>query len=319
MSNLPAEVETALNLGGAKIFKTTDKSGRAQWSTACPRCGGKDRFVIREWREYPHWLVMCRQCAPDWVWLDQMAPTLRQELTPEQKREYTQRRAEAEQQRQAETKRRLAEFTTAELWAELHRRMSEDNREWWRRRGVPDEWQDYLQLGYIPDKPYKFNDQLYHSPAYTIPYLRDSAPVTMQYRLVSPAEPGDKYRFEAGLPAAWYNTTPTEPLGDEVVICEGAIKAMATRVMGGLKDAVSVLAVPAKRSWAGIAEAVQNCGRVWIVLDPDGTRDARDLAGEIGKAARVVLLPKKIDDALVSGELSQAELALYFRYSARLT
>jgi hypothetical protein len=59
---------------------------------------------------------------------------LRQELTPEQKREYAQRRAEAEQQRQAETKRRLAAFTTGELWAELLRRRSDDNRHWWRTR-----------------------------------------------------------------------------------------------------------------------------------------------------------------------------------------
>jgi len=316
MTTLPNEVLTAFNLGGARIFKTTDKSGRAEWHTSCARCGGKDRFVIREWREYPHWLVMCRQCAPEWVWLDQAAPMLRQELTPEQRQEYARRRAEAEQQRQVETQKRLAEFTTAELWMELNRRMSEDNREWWRRRGVPDEWQDYLRLGYIPDKPYRSNEVLYHSPAYTIPYLRGDLPVTMQYRLVSPADPGDKYRFEAGLPAAWYDTTPTRPLSDEVVICEGAIKAMATKVYSGIKESVSVLAVPAKRSWAGVAQVVANCGRVWVMLDPDGTRDARDLAHEIGKAARVVLLPGKVDDALVSGDLTTDELRKYFRYAA---
>ncbi len=283
----------------------------------CPDCGGKDRFVIFTNRPFPHWNYFCRVCTPEGGWLDQLNTQLRDPLTDAQRQEFIRLRKQQEQQAEAARIIRLKEFTTAELWAELNRRMSEDNKQWWRQRGIDDDWQNYLKLGYIEDKVYKVGDQLYHSPAYTIPYLRDDKkPVTMQYRLTKPNDPGDKYRFENGLDAAWYTTTPGEKITDGVVICEGAIKSIVTKMYMTGETGYSVLAVPSKNSWAGIVEVVKDCGRVWVVLDPDGKREANKLGAEIGKNARVINLPGKIDDMINDNELTENSF-LYALKTAR--
>jgi hypothetical protein len=238
------------------------------------------------------------------------------ELTQAQKREFAQERARLETERATNLAHRLEQFTTAELWEELHRRMNDENRQWWRNRGIPDEWQNYLELGYMVSK--QLADGI-TTPAYTIPYLRPGyTAVTMQYRLVNPPDPKDKYRFEAGLPAAYYMVTPTQEIGARVVICEGAIKGIVTAVYGGLAEDVSVISVPGKTSWAGVVEAVKNCEKVWIILDPDGEREAMKLAGEIGKQSRVVRVPGKIDDMLLDGSLGKDALKNTFRTAKRL-
>ena len=270
----------------------------------CVMCGGKDRFVIYTNRPFPHWNYMCRVCTPDGGWIDQLNKSLRDPMSEAQRQEYARQRQQQEAQQALERAAKLKEFTTQELWAELNRRMNEDNRQWWIDRGINQEWQDYLSLGYTGDKSYRVGDLIYHSPAYTIPYLRYNAkPATMQYRLTEPVNPGDKYRFEPGLPATWYTTEPAIPLTDGVIICEGAIKAIVTKMYMTVETNFSVLAVPSKNSWAGIAEVVKDCGRVWIVLDPDGQKEANKLALEIGKAARIVDLPGKVDDMINANEL----------------
>lgn len=285
-----------------------------EWHGPCPKCGGADRFAVHAVRQWPGWLWMCRVCSPEWAWADQLNDDLKRKLTDQEKREFAEERARMEAARRAEIDRRLKDFTAAEIYAAYNRRMTDDNREWWRRRGISDRWQDYLKLGYTPDKPLGNGA---HSPAYTIPYLRPGKEaVTMQYRLTDPPNPNDKYRFESGLPAAWYWVNYSVPMCDEAIICEGAIKAAVTAIRGGVRENVSVLAVPSKNSWAGIQQQVKDCGRVWIVLDPDGTAEAHKLAGTIGKAARVVRLHAKIDDMLLGG-FDPEGLKAAFRYARK--
>lgn len=311
MSGAAAPSELALIGCDPGLFKTATPK---EWHGPCPRCGGEDRFVVHGIRPWPAWLWMCRVCSPEWAWADALNSDLRRKLTDQEKREFAEERARMEAARRAEIDKRLKDFTAAEIYAAYHRRMGADNRLWWRNRGITDDWQDYLELGYTPDKPLSDGAR---SPAYTIPYLRPGHEVvTMQYRLTNPPDPKDKYRFERGLPAAWYWVNWSDPLSDEVVICEGAIKAMVTKIRGGLREDVSTFAVPGKNSWAGITHQVQDCGRVWIILDPDGEQEARKLAGTIGKAARVVRLHAKIDDMILSGFDAEA-LKAAFRYARK--
>jgi hypothetical protein len=259
---------------------------------------------------------MCRQCSPDWKWLDELNPALKRQLTDAEKKAFAEERARKQAEDDARALRKLEEFTAAQLFRYAHLKMQEEQRQWWRDRGVSDDWQDYLQLGYVANKIIKYDEQLYNTPAYTIPYLRqDGNPVTMQYRLAEPPDPKDKYRFEDGLKAAWYQAR-LQPIGDEVVICEGAIKSIVTAIYGGIKPDVSILAVPAKESWAGIVEAVRPCGRVWVILDPDGQQAAAKLCAKIGPAARQVTIPEKIDDALLSG-MQPNDLKDFFRYARK--
>lgn len=230
--------------------------------------------------------------------------------------EHEAKRLEAQRQHEAEVDRVLSALQTEDIIAGLQRRLTEEHRQWWNMRGVPREWQDYLKLGYVQDKPYYGHDgNLYHSTAYSIPYYHQNFTLkTIQYRLDNPQRPQDRYRFENGLPSNWYMTEPNVQLGSRLVICEGAIKAMVTRIFGIADLSISVVGVPAKAVWCNVEEIAKDRDRVWIILDPDGTKKAIELAKRIGKNARVVELPDKIDDALNSG-MTDKDLANYLRYS----
>jgi hypothetical protein len=208
----------------------------------------------------------------------------------------------------------LADYSAEEIWLAYNRRMGVEQRAAWESWGIPPGWQDYLQLGYTPDKIYRGKDgNLYHSAAYTIPYFHPGNQFqTMQYRLSDPENPQDRYRFERGLSATWYMTQPGKEINEWAVICEGAKKAMVTDIWGDTGDDVTILAVPSKETFAGIAQAVSHCKKVWICLDPDCWTEPKNaapgwepapvkLAKLIGKSARIVRLPAKMDDALLSG------------------
>src|SRR5690606_32822614 len=134
----------------------------------------------------------------------------------------------------------------------------------WRGQGVPDDWQNYLRLGFVADKAYRGPDgALHHSPAYTLPYYHTNFElVTVQYRLFNPPTPTDRYRFHPGLSTSYYMTTPSEPITDPVLICEGAKKAIVARVYG--ETGCTVLAVPSQTDPGGIVEAVREVGRVYV-------------------------------------------------------
>jgi len=223
-------------------------------------------------------------------------------------------RAGIEAVRKAEELSRILQgYTEAEIWHAMSLNMQAEQRAWWTSRGVPAEWQEYLRLGYIDRKVYRSGDHVHTSSAYTIPYFHNNEFQTIQYRLNNPERPQDRYRFEHGLPATYYQVEQTQP-GEEVIICEGAIKAIVTRIWGGSK--MQVLGVPSKTTFGGIEKALAESERVYIILDPDAfdrpanaPKDwqsaAVKLARLIGKAARIVRLPDKVDDMLNEGTLTK--------------
>ena len=283
-------------------FKYSDERS---WRGPCPVCGGHRRFVVFTDHEWPMWNGYCDDCGK-MIKAWQMVTC---QITDEQRAAAQAKAAEYERIREQHRREMLARFTTAELWQELHRRLSAEHVAQWEAWGVPVEWQDYLELGYTPDKSYyDASGALRHTPAYTIPYFHYNETAqdkkqfsTMQYRLFNSDNPADRYRFEHGLPATYYQTVPTDPIGDETVICEGAKKGIVTRV--SLTN-LCVLAVPSKGSWGGIVEAVKPCGRVYVVLDPDAKQNSVKLARSIGPQARIIRLPVKIDDAVIDHGLN---------------
>lgn len=307
-----------------------------EYSSSCPKCGGNihsdgdfpDRFIMlmpeRAKAKIP--FGWCRKCGYRW-WPGQGN---NQEVDQETIALLQQQAKEAEERRNAERLRKLAEFSTHELWEELHRRMGDEQRRWWREAGIPDEWQNYLKLGYTPDKPYNVLKELRHSPAYTIPYFGyDFVFKTMQYRLCNPDNPLDRYRFEQGLGTAYYMTTPSIEIRDEVIICEGAKKSMVVKIWG--EPNTTVLAVPSKNDWrgCGILEAVQQCGRVYILFDPDCYEEPPDsqanwkpqpimFAKEIGDSARIIECPVKADDAFIHYNMSDDEWFAFKKQAVKI-
>ena len=296
------------------LFKYSDEKS---WRGPCPVCGGHRRFIIFTDHEWPLWNGYCDECSHTIkAWLKVIMP-----ITNEQREFARQRSAQMDAMRERARRETLAKFTISELWQELHRRLSAEHRAQWEAWGVPEEWQDYLELGFTPDKIYRdSNGELRHTPAYTIPYFHYATDKpqfkTLQYRLFNPERPEDRYRFEQGLTACYYMTTPTDPIGDVAIICEGAKKGIVTRIK---LTPHTVLAVPSKGTWAGCDAAVRQCGRVYVILDPDAKSNAVKLARSIGKQARVVRLPMKIDDTVIEHGLDRRAFDAMLRQAWRIS
>lgn len=288
------------------LFRYSDSRS---WRGPCPICGGHRRFVVFTDHEYPLWHGYCDTCG----YKVKAWEKVKVQVDPVRRLAYEARARQIEREREEELDRLLAKYSSEEIWKAYQRRLGIEQRAWWREQGIPDSWQDYLRLGYTEDRVYRAGDELKHSPAYTIPYFGSEWSFkTMQYRLVNPVNPEDRYRFETGLGAHFYMTSPSEPIGDTVIVCEGAKKAIVVRLFA---ERVTVLAVPAKGTWrnTGILEAVKEPGRVYILLDPDAGRQAREMKAAIGKTARVVSLFDKVDDCFLRYGMTANQFAGYLR------
>jgi hypothetical protein len=309
---------------------TTLRQVGSYWIGPCPFCGGTDRFNVKRTTQADLWI--CRICgnghykdAIDYLQLrNGWSFTRASNYVQGDNTGQLPARAMAQAQdneRAAMIDKKLEQFTTQEIWEALHRRMAQEQREWWRAQGIPDDWQDYLKLGYTPDKRYisGLDGQIHTSAAYTIPYfIYPKQFVTLQYRLCDPASPKDRYRFENHLKTSYYLTTPTMPIAPNVIICEGAKKAIVVRTCTHDMKSTTVLGVPSKSDMGGVWQACAGAKDVWIVLDPDATNRAEELASKIGKAARIVELPIKVDEALLRGGLLQDDFANLLRQGIKL-
>jgi hypothetical protein len=265
----------------------------------CPRCGGNDRFVVHTGNNFPKWYMWCRDgighCG--WKgWADQLNPAIKEPISEADKQRWVEQQRQKEQSRSAELANILRRYTQAEVWHAYHSYMAEAQRQWWREQGIPDSWQDYLELGYT--EHYPASD--FQTDAYTIPFFHNTGEgksfKTMQYRLCKPPQVNDRYRFAYGLPSAYYNADPYEPIGDKVIICEGAKKAIVTGTL--LHVTHSVLAYPSLSTMSAVTEAVKDCGYIRIIPDPDGYDKAVAFARKYLPQAKVVKLFVKVDDAI---------------------
>lgn len=205
----------------------------------------------------------------------------------------------------AKAERTLALIEKERRWMSYHDNLDEAARSWWISQGIEPEWQDWWKLGYVAERGFEHNDEVFTRPAFTIPKFDLGWHFTnIDYRIVNPPENVGKYRPIAGLPAAFFLSRPDmKQFSDEVFIVEGSKKAMVLGLRKGLLHN-TVIGIPGKSAWAGVEERVKPCGRVWIILDPDAIEWAHKLGRAIGSAARIVELPTKIDDAILHYGLS---------------
>lgn len=278
-------------------FKFSDEKS---WRGPCPACGGHRRFVIFTDNEYPLWHGYCDECgAKIKAW-----EKVRVQYDPQRAAALEAQRAREEAERVEYRRKKLSEFTTAELWTELRDRMTNEHVEWWEAQGIPEDIQRFLSIGYKSEKHYKDGEGLDRiSPAYTIPWFgRNFEFRTMQYRLNAPDIP-DRYRFEYGLPgggSCYYMTDPTEPIKDKVIICEGAKKAIVTWFH--LATDFTVLGSASNKTLRPALDATKDCGIRYLILDPGSERHAFKTAKE-EKNLKAVYLPMKIDDMVTAGYL----------------
>lgn len=297
MTTPPPEL-AVLGLDAHHFVRADHKS----WRGPCPRCGGGHRrFLIFTDREWPSWNFRCDGCGAQ-GWADDLNHTIRQPVSPALRQQWAERNAKEQAERDAYRRLSLAEFTSHELWRELHDRMTEENRAWWRTQGITDEWQDWWRLGFTPSRLFAHDNTTFTSPAYTIPIFDLGwVPCNMQYRIVDPPAGVGKYRQEPGLPAAAFLSRPDADLSGRVYVVEGAKKAMVLCSRAGL-DLPQVVGLPGALSWAAIPDRLTEATEVFVILDPDAQPAAVKLTHSINQAAKrkiayTVGLAAKPDDA----------------------
>lgn len=297
--------------------------GSDEWSSACPHCGGadrsrsdlSDRFRLFDRDSQRNARVWCRNCG-HFEWADQNSDIPSKEQLEEIKRERT-RLAELERQR---IKTKIEQLRSEAYWRGWHDAMSDWHRDIWRHQGIRDDLQDYFQLGYVEKRRFFDGAKPFYSPAMTIPVFDVGwEAVNVQYRLMEPPSGVGKYRFTSGLPTPLFLTNPyTEPAGD-VLLVEGAKKAIVT--FDKLDD-LCIVAVPSKVPPLQILDRLDQADAVYIALDPDAYCDKRASAAyRIGKAlgnkARYVRLPTKPDDFFTMYGGSQSQFMRYVRQATR--
>lgn len=270
----------------------------------CLHCGGSRRMVVFINGDFPQWYIRCDMCGSE-GWLDQFFPRTDLERIV-QTVGVTHFNRDLSEQRNSDLERNIALLDSMALWKKYHGAMDDNNREWWRKAGIPDEWQDFWCLGYTPERTFKHEGVVYNRPAYTIPKMEMGWKIrNVDYRLVDPPLGVGKYRPEYGLPAAAFISRPDLSNGhspDLVIVTEGSKKAMVTSLH---LDGMQVYGVPAARSWAGVDQRLKDGPDVIVVLDPDAEKAARKLTKTIGRRARYLHLPTKIDDAFINGYLTR--------------
>lgn len=298
---MTAKPPLELSQMGLDVNSFTYSDSRS-WRGACPKCGGHRRFVVFTDNAWPLFHGFCDECGTKIkAW-----ERVRVKYDPIQAAKIQAEREREEAERAEVRRKKLADFTTAELWAELRDRMTKEHIVWWESQGIPEDIQRFLSIGFKADKTYLDHDKVErHSPAYTIPWFgQDFAFKTMQYRLCGEGIT-DRYRFEYGLDGGgkhYYMSDPSEPLKDRVIICEGAKKAIVTWCNLSSVNTYSVIAVASRNTLTPALEATKDCGQRFIILDPDSRRKAYETARD-EKNMKAIYLPEKIDDLYLAGHL----------------
>ena len=301
------------------------KVGQEEWHGPCPLCGGEDRFVIWTDRPFPHWNFFCRVCHPETGWIDELKPSLKEQLPPEEKMrraaEYAREREESLRREIERANAALKELQDAQAWVRYHEQLTDDMRKVWEEWGVPDFFQEYWQLGYEPARKIWCKDVEWTTPTMTIPIFE---PITwectnIRHRLMRPPRPGDKYRPEkSGLPQAFFVAEPDLPIKGKTVLVEGEKKAMVSFITADDPN-LQVLGIPGKNMPGYLKDKLAEADPIYICLDPDATQDARRLTAELGSdRCRLIELPDKIDDLIIKHRLDKWWLRGVMRQAVRV-
>lgn len=302
-----------------------------EWHSECPICADSghewkspsdapDRFHMHIGGDaYGGARGKCRRCGYfAWAEEEDNDPP-KDYFTPEEvdkiNKEIDLRKALAEKE-QKRLRRKIQALREESYWRGYHDAMSDEQRALWRKEGIPDQLQDRLMLGYVPNKKIYCNGSFMEIPAMSIPYFEVGWDiVNVQYRLVKPSDDprydfvdGDKYRFTSGLIAPTYVVDPDEKPKGKVIAVEGAKKAIVVYlhvVLKMNKPEFSVVAFPSKMPNERQIKELADAEVIYLGLDPDANdymphgdqtyvERAVDMIGP--ERTRVVDWPVKPDD-----------------------
>ena len=260
-------------------FKRTGNEAHS----ACPTCGGTDRFCIFEDGGY-----FCRQCdAKGWLDDDQHKPITEAQLT--------QIRIKRLEYQEAEHGRRLSALEIIHA-SQDHLRyfhnleVQSSAIEYWDSQGMSLQTIDDYLLGYCPRCPTDGDKRA----SYTIPVMAFGKLWNIRHRLIG-GDPHDKYRPHlAGLPAMLFNADNLTTAGDSIVIVEGEKKSIIT-AQSGFANVGMMGKSGFKPEWSA---KFRRFSTVYVALDPDAEAQAVQIAALFEGRGRVVYLPDKVDDLI---------------------
>ena len=163
--------------------------------------------------------------------------------------------------------------------------------------------------GYMKDYPSKQFD----SSALTIPHFDVGGdPSNLQYRLLQPPMPNDKYRYHQGLKHPLWLAEPDKELTGICVLCEGMKKGALVFIRFVVEpnnQQYRVVSLPSKAPAKSLYPRLSEFEKIYLVMDPDAHHFSRDNKGKVvlpsiynmvenieGPSVNVVTLPHKADD-----------------------
>ena len=286
----PQSILTLAGFDGPS-FKSSDMQGNSLRG-ACPNCGGSRRLLIFIDHQTPNWNHQCDLCGYKNNKLDKL-PVEYHGLSLG---------VVYEEEDADVLDTQINQLTESLVWLNYHQGMQEENREWYRNRGIPDEYQETWFLGYISKRSFLHEGSVYNSAAYTIPKVDSSnRVVNIDYRLMEFPEGAGKYRSEMSLPPAAFITKPQVTSGEKLFVVEGAFKAMVLHVFmesNGYEAQVIGLPSVGSKLYMNYAPSYRQC---FIMLDPDSIVATKRVSEQLGRKARPVFSPVKIDEAINAG------------------
>lgn len=236
----------------------------------------------------------CRVCNKK-GWADK-------KLSADEVAEAQERYRKQQEAREMERQEWIKQLQEEAYWRGWHDAMTANARRLWRERGLVDQAQDYLELGYTEEPPRGAGAAL------TIPYHNlDWDVVNLQWRYIEPAPGRGKYNQPKGQPLPVYHADPTST-SKNLLIVEGAIKTAVTWWEMAVRADMDyrVVGVPASTPSAEVMTSVCSLPHtnVYIMTDPDTYEGKNPPAYRIGEwfdEPLYVKLPGKPDDLINSG------------------
>lgn len=294
--------------------------GNGEFSSSCPVCGEQghnpssgipDRFHMHEesgkYGAHGH----CRRCGAH-VWANQnnnKAPN------PAKIKKEQELRREYEAKEAKRRHNQMEAFRQAAIWDYYHESMDDSRRLQWRRAGIPNEFQDLWHLGWTDN----YTAPGIASPAMTLPYFaKDWQATTLQFRLIKPPTPNDKYRFLKGMQHQLFLTEPDRKMTGKCLLLEGGKKAMVSFinvVAEGRNHDYTVIAVPSATSHS-LLNQLSSFDEVTVLFDPDQYVGTKNILGHESKPPIVRVLDKITAPIVKVAKLGVKADDMFVKYKA---
>lgn len=213
---------------------------------------------------------------------------------------------EEERKRQAEHALRL--LRSEKIWEFYHLNRGDYGVEYWEKRGVPADWQEYWKLGMYGNYAVAPD---YHSPAATIPMWHENWEIdNVKLRVLNPRSDAERYRaiYKTGLKPKPFVAFPDLTFKSALVL-EGEIKAMVCASHKSRE--MQVVGLPSATPDANALADLRKYDVVYLCLDPDARTNTlggknpitpeRRIIDIVGaERIRLVHLHDKVDDLILN-------------------